>query len=219
VLLDYDSTLNPGQGNAPLTDERVAILGPHFKRWRDAGVELYVLTASNPKNKVDALQAAGLLHFFTQIFSSTFPDSFGTKGDFLAMKLKKHGWNPVRQFMAEDSCEHVMSILQHSNSDSRSLAHTLRVQQHSKVGLTEEDLRYIDDLVDRDIDFSKTTHIYASTFDGEQFVDNQDSVPKCMLDTLGVAERAEVLRANPPERQIEWVDGRPDNAALVQKVT
>jgi len=44
VFFDYDSTLNPGQGNAPLTESRAALLKRYLSGWREAGVDIYVLT-------------------------------------------------------------------------------------------------------------------------------------------------------------------------------
>lgn len=69
ILLDYDSTINPGQGNAPLTAERAEMLDGFFTRWKKekSDLEIFLLTSSNPAKKKEGLQAAKLAHHFTQV--------------------------------------------------------------------------------------------------------------------------------------------------------
>ncbi len=69
ILLDYDSTINPGQGNAPLTAERAEMLDGFLTRWKKGNpqLDIFVLTASNPDKKKEGLRAAKLAHHFSQV--------------------------------------------------------------------------------------------------------------------------------------------------------
>lgn len=211
LLIDYDSTLNPGQGNAPLTEERAALLARFLTRWKAAGVELFVLTSSNPVKKVEALEAAGLRQYFADVLSSTMPKRFESKGDFIAKRIKEEGWAASEQLLADDSVEAVQSVLQTADGEPRVTAHTLRLKQHSAEGLVEEDLTLLDSFVSSPPP-KAPLHYYSARHEGPRFVDERDSHEKCMLDSLPAESLQGVLQANPAKR-LEWVEGRPDFAA------
>eukprot|EP00448_Togula_jolla_P025774 CAMPEP_0170651258 /NCGR_PEP_ID=MMETSP0224-20130122/46280_1 /TAXON_ID=285029 /ORGANISM="Togula jolla, Strain CCCM 725" /LENGTH=382 /DNA_ID=CAMNT_0010983055 /DNA_START=14 /DNA_END=1160 /DNA_ORIENTATION=+ len=219
LLIDYDSTLNPGQGNLPLTSERAKLLEAYLTKWQKLGLEIFVLTSSNPEKKEKALEAAGIRGLFTDVLSSTMPRRFPTKGDFIAKRIREDGWIPSEQLLADDSIEAVQSIFQDADAAPRAagpLAHTWRLPQHSSTGLLEEDLRLLDAKVAGSPgsgDGGATTHCYSFQHDGQQ-VDASDSAEKCMLDSLPLDTRIQVLKANSPERRQEWIASRPDFAAL-----
>eukprot|EP00927_Polykrikos_kofoidii_P073972 TRINITY_DN69977_c0_g1_i1.p1 TRINITY_DN69977_c0_g1~~TRINITY_DN69977_c0_g1_i1.p1 ORF type:complete len:782 (+),score=152.46 TRINITY_DN69977_c0_g1_i1:99-2444(+) len=220
VLIDYDSTLNPGQGNHPLTEERVAVLRPFLERLRKANVEVFVLTASNPEKKTAALESAGLLALFDGVLSSTLPTKFANKGEYIASRVAKDGWLPHEQLLADDSIDAIQSVWskQIETGEPRptgAVAHTLRLPQHSRVGLTESDLKLIERIVAgaHNVSGTATSHRFSGvTDDGRLFVDERDTWMKCMWDGMPQASREETLRSNPPERLREWVEGRPDLA-------
>lgn len=214
LLIDYDSTLNPGQGNQPITAERAALLSRYLSRWREAGLQLYVLTSSNPAKKVDGLDAAGLTKYFDEVLSSTMPKCFPSKGDFIASRIKTDGWKPSEQLLADDNVEAIQSLWSDADETrSCALAHSFRLPQHSQQGLVEKDFETIDSLIFKPEPLSDFTHYYAGRHDGEWFLDTEDSAEKCMLDALQAEELKNVLHVNQEMRE-RWLTGRPDFAAL-----
>jgi len=216
LFIEYDSTLNPGQGNQPLAKERATLLARYLSKWKVAGLELYVLTSSNPEKKVEALQAAELFVFFDGVFSSTLPKKFASKGDFIAARMKESCWRPCEQRLVDDSIEAIQSIWKDMDGTPRPegpLAHTLRIPQHSRKGLVEEDLKLLSLHTSGAAD-EATTHMYAFEHDGARCLDDGDSYEKCMIDSLPEDSRAQVLAAAPLESRHEWLVGRPDFAAL-----
>lgn len=215
LLIDYDSTLNPGQGNQPITPERAALLTTYLTQWRALGVDVYVLTASNPVKKVEGLEAAGIRDLFNDVLSSTLPKKFATKGDFIARRVRDENWVPCEQLLADDSIEAIQSIWQDEEGARKGgpLAHTLRLLQHSQSGLLEADLQMITARIKGPV-ASATTHCYASEHGNVRFVDEGDSPAKCMIDSLPSESRGQVIRANPEAQRREWLDRRPDLAAL-----
>ena len=226
VLFDYDSTLNPGQGNAPLTPDRAAMLGGFIARWRAAAaaaggtLEVCVLTASSPEVKTAALEAAGIRAHFDEVLSSSMPKKFASKGEYIARRVRKEGWDPRATLLADDSIEAVQSCFEDDDGarEGGAIASTLRLPQHSREGLLEEDMRLIEArFLMRPESALEHWHSYRLA-DGARHVDANDSAMKCMLDALPANERANIFAGNmkdgvASEHLAQWCDGRPDFAA------
>ena len=230
VLLDYDSTLNPGQGNAPLTPERSAMLRGFIVRWRAAAaaaggtLEICVLTASSPEKKTLALEAAGLRASFDEVLSSSMPRTFASKGEYIARRVRKEGWEPLETILVDDSIEAIQSCFEDADGGARdngAIASTLRLPQHSREGLVPEDLR----LIETGFLASATptpAHWYCYRLgDGTRHVDDADSATKCMLDSLPPDARTDIFAANfkdgvASEHLEQWCQGRPDFAVAAE---
>jgi len=182
-------------------------------------VQVYVLTASNPDVKKETLRSAKLLEYFEDILSSTMPKKYPSKGDYIAHCVETKGWVPSEQLLADDSIEAIASTCgwtfssgDEARKDAPPLAHTLRLPQHSKVGLTEEDLAFIDGLISSPPSGPK--HYFTSVHEGTRFVDESDADLKCMEYMLNAETFQGVLAANPDALS----EGRPDFKALLKSL-
>lgn len=217
IFLDYDSTLNPGQGNEPLSADRSEMLAGYLKRWQEAGVGLYLLTASNPDVKSKALEAANLKTYFEDVLSSSSPTPFVSKGDYIQNLTNVKDWESLEQILVDDSVEAIASTAGWSFSapdkarKGQPVAHTFRLPQHSKAGLSAEDLKYLETLV-MGPKLRAIRHCFAGTHDSERFLDEADGDLKCMEFTVNTATLRGFLASNP-----EMTEGRPDFAAIAGK--
>eukprot|EP00929_Paragymnodinium_shiwhaense_P015414 TRINITY_DN123506_c0_g1_i1.p1 TRINITY_DN123506_c0_g1~~TRINITY_DN123506_c0_g1_i1.p1 ORF type:complete len:369 (-),score=68.25 TRINITY_DN123506_c0_g1_i1:693-1799(-) len=215
LLLDYGSTLNPGPTARPVTEDRAALIRFYLHRWREAGIETFVLTASAPEKIEHALTLSGLLSDFGgEVLSSFYPRKFLTKGDYIAARIAEDGWHPCEQLLVEDSVDAVQSVWLNADLAPRkggAVAHTLRIAQACSEGLLEEDLQYIEQYIMQRVQASNTTMHFALLDDaGERYVDDNDSAAKCMLDLLPADARAQVIAGAAVEQRGKMVEGRPD---------
>lgn len=240
LFVDYDSTLNPGQGNLPLTPERAAMLRAFLSRARLDLPELqvFVLTASNPAKKHEALAAAGLRELFDGVLSSSMPKKYESKGQYLRRWITKRGAAGGDVMHLDDSVQAIQSILEGGGDESAAPApvcNTLRLP-YMGAGLVEEDLL----LVARRFLYAggcpedglpippgqvaaAPVHANVIYVGGERHVDGRDSAVKCMLDSLDADARQDILRQNaaaedggPSPRFLEWIAGRPDLRAAAE---
>merc|ERR1711957_962496 len=105
----------------------------------------------------------------------------------------------MEQLLVDDSIEAVQTTAwETKDGESREFpsAHTVRLPQHSVLGLTEEDLTFISEQC---VNADAATHVYiVQAKDGRtRSVDHMDSTIKCMLDMMPPSDRTQVLLANP----------------------